>query len=965
MTVANDAIDAFVAYCKTHIKGDEKGEAQTFLDRFFTALGHADGHKGAGATLEHRIYNKRKRTTSFGDLVWPKRAIIEMKKRGEDLSLHLQQATNYWFQLAGDRARYVVLCNFDEFWIYDFDTDPDEPQDVVKLVDLAKHRQSFSFLFPRETTPVFRTNRVDVTALAAEKVSEVFRSMEKRGVDRGVAMHYTLQCILTMFAEDVELLPDKIFTRLVNDCVNEGGGSYDKCPPSYDLIAGLFRAMNEEGITEAGRYRGVDYFNGGLFEQITPVELTMHEVTMLEYACDKDWSKVNPAIFGSFFEAGMVKAERHKAGAHYTYEIDIKKIVDPVIVQPFQKAIGRALESEQPLDGLYEVLKELRTHRVLDPACGSGNFLFVAYREMKKLEKQLLAMIRDHSKKPADAKRLRHFLEDHAYVSIKQFFGMDLKHYAVEVAKVTLMTAKELWCTEHKEDFDREKALPLDNLDANIVCVDALMNDNGTQRAWPEVESIIGNPPFQSKNKMQQEFGAEYVSKLHAAYPDVPGRADFCVYWFRRAHDHLKANGRAGLVGTNTIRENYSREGSLDHIVKNGGVIYNAISSQDWSGEAAVDVSIVSWKKGAFGGQPYLYVGDKKGDLQLHEVPVINSSLSLATDVTRAHVLRCNTKPKSVFQGQTHGYEGFLVSAYEGQKLIKKDPKNQDHLFPFLNGEEMLGSINSQPARFAIDFSSLADSTQVAAYPDLFKIISEKVLPSIKEKAELEVTGTVKENGREDHLQTWWRYWRRREDLLTRIAGLKRYVACSRISLRPIFEFISTDIRPNDALMAFAFDDDYSFGVIQSKLHWEWWKAKCSTLEARLRYTTNSVWDTFPWPQKPTQKQVEAVAHAAQALRTSRRTAMREHTMSLRDLYRLLEKPGKNPIKDLHAALDKAVMEAYGFDAKGDLLGQLLALNLEVAAKEAGDKRVTGPGIPKGIKDTEKLVTEDCVRYIA
>ena len=952
---AQDPIASFLAYCATHIKGDEKGEAQTFLDRFFTALGHADGYKGAGASLEHRIQNKRTHSTSFADLVWPTRALIEMKKRGEDLSLHLQQATNYWFKLAGDRPRYVVLCNFSEFWIYDFDTDTDEPQDKVILTELAKHKQSFTFLFPRATTPVFGTNRVDVTAKAAKKVAEVFRSMVKRGVPRDTAMHYTLQCILAMFAEDVDLLPDKIFTRLIAECEEEEGSGFDKCAKSFDLIAGLFRAMNEQGITEDGRYRGVDYFNGGLFQTIAPVELTMHEVNMLDAACTHSWSKVNPAIFGSFFEGGMEATERHAAGAHFTYEIDIKKIVDPVIVQPFLKAIARALEEKAPLDALYRVLALLRAFRVLDPACGSGNFLFVAYREMKKLEKQLLALIRQYSTKAADAKRLRQFLEREPYVSTRQFFGMDIKRNAVEVAKVTLMTAKELWCTEHGEDYDREKALPLDNLDENIQCMDALLNDDGSQRIWPEVECIIGNPPFQSKNKMQQEFGAEYVARLHAAYPDVPGRADFCVYWFRRTHDHLKDGQRAGLVGTNTIRENYSRNGSLDYIVANGGVIYNAVSSQDWSGEAAVDVSIVSWKKGAFSGQPYLYTQDKDGQLRLHEISVISSSLSTGTDVAGAVELRCNTDPKCVFQGQTHGHEGFLLERSLAEKILKQEPRSAKVLLPFLTGDELLSGEDGNPSRYVIDFDDM-DIQEAATYKPLFAHVEKHVLADRRERALAQEQENSKALQRERNAKVnrhhinfynhWWKLSWRREDMVRKVEGLNRYISCSRVALRSIFEFVPSAIRPNDALMVFAFDDDYSFGIVQSRPHWEWWKAKCSTLEARLRYTTNSVWDTFPWPQRPTKKQVEAVAHAAKTLREARTKAMQEHRMSLRDLYRLLEKPGKNPIKDLHAALDKAVLAAYGFDAKKDLLAQLLELNFAVAGKEAKGEKVTAPGMP-------------------
>lgn len=970
----NESISAFLAYCAQHIKGDEKGEAHIFLDRLFTALGHKEGLKGAGADLEYRVHDGKKRSTSFADLVWPKRALIEMKKRGEDLSLHLQQATNYWFKLAGKRPRYVILCNFTEFWVYDFDTDPDEPQDVVKLEDLAKHRQSFAFLLPREQKPLFRTNRVDVTEKAAEKVAEVFRSLVKRGTPRDTAMHYCLQCILAMFAEDVELLPDKIFTQLIAECEKEPGAGPDACEKSYDLIAGLFRAMNEEGITEAGAYRGVDYFNGGLFQRTTPVLLTMHEVNMLDAACLHDWSSVNPAIFGSFFEGGMEVKERHKRGAHYTYEIDIKKIVDPVIVQPFQERIAEALDAADPLEGLYSVLRELRTHRVLDPACGSGNFLFVAYREMKKLEKQLIAQLREHSTSREQAKRFARFMEQEPHVSTRQFFGLDIKRDAVEVAKVTLMTAKELWCTQHGKDFETEKALPLDNLDVNILCVDALLNDDGTQRAWPEADSIIGNPPYQSKNKMQAEFGAAYVAKLHNAYPEVPGRADFCVYWFRRAHDHLRAGGRAGLVGTNTIRQNYSREGSLDYIVANGGAIYSAVSSQIWHGRAVVHVSLVSWVKGEGPEECHLFTQEKDGTLHLHKLNHINSSLSTGADVTSARALLCNKRPKRVFQGQTHGHEAFLLSISDGRKHLLKEPGDNAVLKPFLIGDELLSEPDGQPTRFVIDFSAL-DITAAAAHRALFNRVEKEVMPDRKARAEKQQEDNdalLKEddeaNVNKHHINFynhWWQLSWGRADMLKRIGELKRYAACSRVTSRPIFEFVEPAIHPNDALMVFGFEDDYSFGVIASQVHIAWYQAKCSTMKADPRYTTESVWDTFPWPQNPSEKHVVAVAAAARMLREARTKAMREHKQSLRDLYRLMEKPGKNALKDLHAALDLAVMNAYGFSQREDLLTQLLRLNLEVSRKEDAGQPVQKPGLPEKITDPERFVSDDCVRFKA
>jgi len=953
-------LEEFVDYCQRHIKGDEKGEAQIFMDRFFTALGYPEGLKGAGAECEFRVRDSKKKTTSFGDLVWKKRVLIEMKKKDENLATHLQQATDYWFKLAGDRPQYIILCNFDEFWIYDFNVKVFDPVDLVKLADLPARREAFGFMLPSPVTPVFGKDKEDVTEKAAQQVAAMYRSMTKRRVPNNEALHYALQCIVSLFAEDVGLLPDKIFSRIIEECIQK------KASP-YDLIGGLFNEMNKPGITPAGYYKGVDYFNGGLFKEIKALELTGYEIDMLEGSANKNWRHVNPAIFGSFFEGNLDKDLRHELGAHYTHEIDIKKIVNPVIVQPWMQRI----EAAETIDDCFELLTELTQFKVLDPACGSGNFLFVAFREMKLLERKIFALILEKSK-PADKNKYHKFLTTYSFVNTQQFYGIDLNPTAVEIAKVTLMVAKELSILEKDHTYDNKfNPLPLDNLDENIICADALLNDDGSQRSWPEVDAIIGNPPFQSKNKMQQEFGVEYMNKLRLAYAEVPGRADFCVYWFYKAHQHLKPNAYAGLVGTNTIRQNYSREGSLDYIVHHGGEIFNAVSSQDWSGDAAVFVSIANWKKGKYNGDKVLYYFDDK-ELKSVTQPIINSSLSLETDVTEAKVLEINKKPKRVFQGQTHGHEGFLLEKSEGLKILKKQPRYAEVLKPFLIGDELVASAGAQPSRFVIDFT-LIDVLKAATYKELFQRVEMMVLPDRKEKGEaqekenkkaLKANSKAKINKHHlNFLNNWWKLSYGREDMLSGVQTIRRYISCSRVTLRPIFEFVDSKINPNDALMVFEFDDYYSFGMIQSSIHFQWFQEKCSTLEGRYRYTTDTVWDTFPWPQSPTQKQIEKVAEAAMKLHQQRTKTLKEHKMSLRDLYRLLEQPGKNPIKDLHTALDKAVMESYGFDEKGDLLSQLLALNLQVAAKEERKEKVQAPGWPEGIKGEEKFVTDDCVKF--
>jgi len=697
MTSLEKALRDFAQFA-AKLKGDEKSEAQTFLFHLLAAFGHDPNTLPEGSTFEYRVRFPGERT-KFADFVWPGRCLIEMKSRGVKLSKHYQQTADYWLNLAPHRPRYVVLCNFDEFWIYDFDAQVHEPVDRVPVADLPDRHAALNFLFPRAFQPLFSHNWVHVTREAARDVAHAFNSLVARGEDRVRARRFILQCVVAMFAEDIGLLPQDLFTRLLDEC--RRGAS------SYDLIGGLFRQMNDSSPARAGRYAGVDYFNGGLFAKVDPIELTPPELGPLFAAANENnWGYVQPIIFGTLFEGSLGKAERHALGAHFTYESDIQKIVRATIVRPWEERIAAARTAAE----LLALLKELRRFRVLDPACGCGNFLFVAYRALRELEQRLLLRLFALEKRQFGKIGLA------SGMSPRSFFGIDVNENAVETAKVTLMLARRLahraaekfWADHadelpgqdtHSLEFERD--LPLDNLDANILCADALFTP------WPEVEAIIGNPPFQSKNKMQQEFGVEYVQKLRKAYPGIPGRADFCVYWLRRAHDHLKPGCRAGLVGTNTIRQNYSREGGLDYIINNGGTIVEAVSSQPWSGEAAVHVSIVNWVKGEQDGPKMLFqlTGmDREGPWKKQPLSTINSSLSFGTDVSSAKRLSANAQARACYQGQTHGHEGFLLTPQQTHSLLAEKENAAEVVFPFLGGEDLLSTCPPVPTRYVIDF---------------------------------------------------------------------------------------------------------------------------------------------------------------------------------------------------------------------------------------------------------------------
>lgn len=951
------SIAAFCEYVRL-LEGDEKGEAQVFCDRLFQAFGHK-GYKEAGAKLEERLSRKDGRI-KFADLRWGSRLLLEMKKRGERLGSPkiYSQIFEYWVRLIPNRPRYVVLCNFDELWIYEFDQQIDEPMDRIKLTELPNRYSALGFLFPEEQRPLFNNNRREVTEITAQHMGELFRALRDRGETHERAQRFTLQCVMAMFAEDTGLLPADLFTQLLHDCKDSGHSS-------YDLLGGLFRQMNDPRPARAGRFRGVRHFNGGLFEIIDPIELHGMEIEILAAAAAEKWNRVHPAIFGNLFQASMNAKERHQRGAHYTPETAIfEHVIRPTLVEPLRARIASA----KSLKALKALRAELVNLRILDPACGSGNFLYVAYRELKRLEIEVLERIHDEFSDKEGAR-----VGASASIQLRQFYGIDRDPFAVDLAKVTLLLAKKLALDEAHNalddsaqslGFDFDQPLPLENLDERIRCDDALFC------AWPEVDIIIGNPPFQSKNKMQEEFGPRYLQEVRAQYPGVPGHADYCVYWFRRTHDELPAGGRAGLVGTNTIRQNYSREGGLDYIVSNGGTITEAVSTMVWPGDAVVHVSIANWVKGTSEGSKKL--SWQEGDVRdspwstttLERIP---ANLSARVDVTSAVILKCNVESGLCYQGQTHGHEGFLLEPDEARAMIHSSAKNRDVLFPYLIGEELLTV--GAPTRYVIDFHP-RDLLESQRYKEPFARIKKLVLPTREDAAKRERSRNSEvlaenSNAKVNHhhanfLKRWWLLSYPRGEMINQLSTVRRYIACCQVTKRPIFEFINTRIRPNAALIVFPAEDDYSFGVLQSGLHWLWFTEKCSTMKGDWRYTSNSVFDTFPWPQDPGVDEVRAVARAAVMLRKLRRNLMQQHSMNLRELYASMEQPGKHPLKDAHALLDRAVANAYGMGPRANPLVFLLDLNRRCAQKEAEGELITGPGLPSDMP-SKGLISDDAV----
>ena len=287
----------------------------------------------------------------------------------------------------------MILCNFDEFWVYDFETQMDSPVDCLPLVELPHRWGPLAFLFPTDERPVFGNDHEAVTRKAADRLAVCFNKLVSRKVDRSEAQRFILQILVALFSEDIGLLEQYTLTKLLEDCKEPAD--------SYDLLGGLFEAMNNPNGNLGGRFKGVDYFNGGLFVKPARLELYPDEIAQLRQAATSKWSMVSPEIFGVLFEHSMNKDERRAFGAYFTSPVDIMKIVGPTIVEPWREQI----ENATTLGRLNGLLQRMHEYKVLDPACGSGNFLYIAYRELKRLEARIFERIAEISKSahPASA----------------------------------------------------------------------------------------------------------------------------------------------------------------------------------------------------------------------------------------------------------------------------------------------------------------------------------------------------------------------------------------------------------------------------------------------------------------------------------------------------------------------------------------------------------------------------------
>ena len=798
----------------------------------------------------------------------------------------------------------------------------------------------------------------EVTQAAASRFADLARSMQDRGHEPEAVAHFLNRVLFCLFAEDVGLLPRRLMTDLIE--------SRQDAPDEFTSgLADLFRLMSDR---EAGRFFGtqrIEWFNGGLFDDDSALSFTRDELRTVAEASTLDWSQVEPAILGTLFERGLDPDKRGQLGAHYTDREKILMVVEPVVMTPLRREFAAMQEC---VDGLMKVrepspltreglrranlpkweqkaksewrgfLKRLRDVRVLDPACGSGNFLYVTLRLLKDLEREAIRW---------GGERLR-ITGEFPQMGPHNLLGIEINPYAKELAGVAIWIGQIQWMRDHGYGTPSDPVLqPLDNIELRDAILAYDDEGNPIPATWPEAEFIVGNPPFLGAKLLRRSLGDSYVEAMFAAWArDVAGMGDLCCYWHEMARRQVASgvSRRVGLLATNSIRGGGSRT-TLERI-KETGDIFMAWSDEPWVVEgAAVRVSIVAQDDGS----------EHPKSLDNEGVNDINASLTSGTDVASA--LRLTENSNQAFVATVKG-GAFDIAGEVAREMLRAPTNvnglpNSEVVVPWVNGID----ITRRPAgKFIVDFGTEMTEYEAAAFEEPFEYVVETVKPVRVKKRE------------ERTRKRWWLHTRPIPGMRLALAPLSRFIATPTLAKHRLFVWLNPPTLPDHQLIVIARDDDYAFGVLHSRAHELWSLRLCTWLGVGNdpRYTPTTTFETFPFPwplntpdEALTPEQCnhrDAIGEAARELDEKRRlwlnppewvceepdvipslpprllpvndeAASQLKKRTLTNLYN--ERP--TWLANLHQNLDAAVFAAYGWPpdiTDEQVLERLLSLNL-------------------------------------
>jgi type II restriction/modification system DNA methylase subunit YeeA len=944
----------FLALCE--LLGEKKPVDVDPTGQFFTF------EKGVDKTAGGKGFADVWRRGCFG---W------EYKGKHKDLTKAYAQLLNY--REALENPPLLVVCDLDKFVIRtNFTGTPTEKHEFdldgladAKNLDLLRK----AFADPYALKPG-RTQK-QVTEDVARKFAAVADGMQARNIEPHRAGHFLMKLMFCMFAEDIELLPKELFLRTLR-------GSKADPAKLAKRLADLFEAMANPNSTFGADE--IPWVNGGLFQDAEVIELSAEEIRHLEEAAAYDWSAVEPSIFGTLFERIIDPALRKQLGKHYTGRDDILTLVEPVVLHPlraewaavkadaerqwdYSKTLKAGGKAQKDARDKFEFtvnsfLARLAGVTVLDPACGSGNFLYVALGLLLDLEKEVLTYF--------TARTDRRVFPG---VRPTQLRGIEFNPYAQQLAQVVIWIGFLQWMRFNGFIAPSDPVLDsMDNIENRDAVLDLSDPAHPKEAVWPDAEFFVGNPPFLGDKKMRGELGDEYVTALRKLYAGrLPGQSDLVCYWFEKARAKIEAGTvkRAGLIATQGIRFAGANRKTLERI-KSTGDIFFAYADRDWILDGAtVHISMVGFDNGS----------ETTRILDTKPCTVIHANLTTGEQLDTTTTNRLEANANTCFLGVMKAGSFDINEATAIKWLRDANPHgkpNSDVLRPRLTARDIL----QRGGGWIVDFGCDSEPEQMALYAAPWHHVDTVV--------RLERTG----NRRARMAQKWWLHGEARPGLRNAVKGLTRFVVTPEVSKHRVFAWLDDVYLADHKTRAFAVQDDYTFGVLHSKVHERWALAQGSQLRdmaSGFSYTPSTCFETFPFPE-PTDAQRTTIADAAKQLDTLRtnwlnppewvrrevlefpgswdgpwrrfienvdtatgigtvryprvvaKDAAAEKALKKRTLTNLYnERP--TWLKNAHTKLDEAVLAAYGWPADiadDTLLAKLLELNLSrVSAADA------------------------------
>ncbi len=845
--------------------------------------------------------------------------------------------------IVSDMLRFRIRTNWTNSVSKTYELGLDDLADAT-----ARDRLKWAFSDPERLRP--GETRQSLTERAAASFATVAQALRERSHDPHAVAHFVNRLVFCMFADDVGLLPGHMFTRMLEQA--------RRTPAHFaDLAGDLFGVMARGGRIG---FETVEWFNGGLFDDGAALPLEQSDIDAVLAASRLDWSEIDPSILGTLFERGLDPGKRVQLGAHYTDRDKIMLIVEPVVIRPWlaqwetEKAeiaaeLDRADAAKSPTtrtkrrndaERRYRTfLNRLRAFTVLDPACGSGNFLYLALQALKDLEHRVQF--------EAEALGFQRAFPEVGPANVK---GIEINPYAAELARVSVWIGEIQWMRRNGFSEARDPILkPLDTIERR----DAILTPDGAEPDWPKADVVIGNPPFLGDKLLIRHLGNDYVARLRKTYSGrLPAQADLVCYWFEKAAKQIPAGRatRAGLVATNSIRGGANRR-ALDAATE-AGRIFEAWSDEPWVIDgAAVRVSLVCFSRADDNSVSSAHLDGQSVD-EIYADLTARSEGTVGIDLTAVRRLPANSGVAFIGDAK-HGT--FDVSGDQAREWLRlpANPNgrtNADVLKPWRNGMDLT---RRTAGKWIVDFGWQMSEADAALYEEPFRWVQEHVYP------------LRRHNHRAAYRKHWWRHGEPRQGMWRALKGRRRYIATPRVAKHRLFVWCDSRICPDSSQTIFARDDDTTFGILHSRFHEVWSLRLGTSLEDRPRYTPSTTFETFPFPpgltpNVPASEYASDPRAVAVALEARRLVELRDRWLNPPEWVEWVDEPvpgypmrpvprdeaaakalkkrtltnlyNARPqwLADAHEALDAAVAAAYGWSediSDDEVLRELLALN--------------------------------------